>query len=127
MRITKEILDLECFLTDEEKLKYSKQMAEAFTNKCRAEDAMKSFSSQKKAEIQNLESAVNLLADKLNSGKEYRPIECMVEYNFDDKTKRWIRNDTQEIIKEDIITEEELQEELNLRNESERPAKKNKK
>ena len=113
-RRTKETLTVECVLTDEEKLKYSKELSESVSKMQRANDSLKSFSTQIKSEIASCEAKINALADKLNSGREYRSVECQIKYDFDKKEKIWIRSDTAEIAKTDIITEKELQEEAEL-------------
>ena len=113
-RRTKETLTVECVLTDEEKLKYSKELSENISRKQRSEDSLKSFSTQVKSEIASCDAKINAFADKLNSGREYRSVECLVKYDFDKKEKVWIRSDTGEIAKTDIIFEKELQEEVAL-------------
>ena len=107
-----ETLTLECLLTDKEKLGYSKELGEAITKKSRAEDSLKSFQTQAKSDIAMLDSKINLLADKINTGREYRLTECVVTLDFDSKEKTWTRKDTGEIAKTDIISESELQEEI---------------
>jgi hypothetical protein len=114
MRKEKDVLTLQCFLTDEEKADYSSKLAQAVSDK-RAKDAeMESYRAQYKAEITSHENNITLFAEKVNTGKEFRPIECVIEYNFKRKIKEWIRKDTGEIAKDDIISESELQEEADL-------------
>ena len=112
MRKTKEELHLECILTDQEKLNYSKQLSESVSKKTRSEEHLKSFQTQSRAEITACDATINLLAEKLNTGKEYRGVECEIEYNFETKERVWRRKDTGEIARQDIIPEKELQEEL---------------
>lgn len=112
MRKTKESLHLECALTNEEKLKYSKELSESVSKKARAEEGLKSFQTQKKAEIAGCDANINRLAEILNVGKEYRMVECTIEYDFTTKEKTWVRKDTGEIAQTDIIPGRELQEEL---------------
>ncbi len=106
---------LECILTDTEKLIYSKELSEKISNKSRTEDNLKSFSSQAKAEIAGFDARINLLAEKLNTGKEYRPIQVEVMWNYTKGEKTWVRLDTKQIIKTDIIPTDELQQELELK------------
>jgi len=124
MRQTKETINLECKLTDKEKLEYSKQISEAITRRAGIEDTLKAIQSQKKAEIAEHEEKINRLASYINSGFEYRMIECKIEYDFKAKERRWIRSDNKEITKTDIIPEKDLQEELALKN-PKKAAKKN--
>lgn len=112
MRQEKDILHLECVLTDKEKLAYSKELSEAVSKKTRAEESLKSFQTQMRAEITGNEAKINLLAEKLNTGKEYREIDCEINYDFEKKEKTWVRLDTGEIVKTRAIPEEEMQEEM---------------
>lgn len=114
MRIKEQTLSLECVLTDEEKLACSKIQNEAINQKAQAEAELKSFSAQKKAEIAGADAIIALHYQKLSTGKEYRPIKCEVKYDFEKKTREWIRLDTGEIAKQDIIPEEDIQEEIEL-------------
>lgn len=107
-------MHLECTLTDQEKLAYSKTLSENVSKKARSEESLKSFQTQIKAEITSCEAQINLLAEKLNTGKEYRMVECEIRYDFKMKEKKWIRTDTGEVAKQEVISEEELQEEMEL-------------
>lgn len=115
MREKKTSLYLECVLTEEEMRSYSKQMADSFSKKCRVEDSLKAIKKQMDSEIAGHEARMNLCAERVNSGKEYRDVMCEVFYDWHLKEKRYVRLDTGEIAKTDIITEKELQEELDLR------------
>ena len=112
MRKENEDLHLECILTDQEKLDYSKELAENISKKARSEESLKSFQTQMKAEIASCDAKINLMAEKLNTGKEYRMVDCKIEYRFKTNTKIWTRLDTMETLKECAIPAEEMQEEL---------------
>jgi hypothetical protein len=114
MRIKEQMLSLECVLTDDEKLACSKLQNEAINQKSQAENELKSFSAQKKAEIAGADAIIALYYQKLSTGKEYRPIKCKVNYDFEKKIREWVRLDTGEICKQDIIPEEDIQEEIEL-------------
>ena len=116
MRITKEKINLECKLTDAEKLAYFKESSEAVRSRDRAEDELATMQKQKKADIAKYDEKINRLAGYMNSGFEYRFIDCVIEYDFKAKERRWIRQDTKEIAKTDIIPEADLQEEMRLTN-----------
>ena len=105
---------LECLLTDKEKLGYSKELGEAISKRNRALDSLKSFQTQAKADLAGVEANIAILADKLNTGHEYRDVECDIVYDWTAKEKRWIRSDTDVTVKTDIIPEKELQERLAL-------------
>ena len=103
--------------TDEEKLKYSKDLGEHLSEKRQQEDSLRSYQTQAKAEIASHDAQINLLADKINTGREYRDVECRIEYNWDKKTREWYRLDTGVMCREDIILEEDLQEHMQLEQE----------
>ncbi len=114
MRINNEKLMLPCALTNDEKLSYGLEMATEQQRVLEAEGRKQSFNSSIKAEIETHEARAHEIGNKLTSGKEYRDVECTIERDWDAKTRRWIRSDTGEIAKEDIIPESEIQEELEL-------------
>lgn len=114
MRKDKESLNLECVLTDSEVLTYSRTMAEEISRKQHMENQKASYTKQMTAEIATHEAKIAVLSEKVKNGKEWRDVECRVIYDWDNKTRAWIRNDTGEIAKTDIIPEEDLQEEMNL-------------
>ena len=103
-------LYLECILNDTEKLAYSKDLGENITLKTRSEESLKSFQTQKKAEIAGHEAKINLLADKINTGREYREVECKIEFDWDEKVKSWVRKDTGANVKTERMSDEEISE-----------------
>jgi hypothetical protein len=101
-------------LTNEEKIAYGLAQAEALQKMEEAENKKKEFDSQIKADIEKHEARAHEIGHKLTSGKEYREVECLIEYDWKEKTRRWIRKDTGEEAKQDIIPEDLLQEEMEL-------------
>jgi len=114
MRPAKEVMMLPCQLNDKEKIEYGLKQAEALQKMEEAENKKKEFDSQIKADIEKYEAAAHEIGHKLTSGKEYRDVECVIDYDFKEKTRTWNRKDTGEEVKQDIIPEEMLQEELAL-------------
>lgn len=114
-RITKEKVNLQCALTDEEKLRYGSEMSRHLNDLRQCEDSLASFKSQIKGEIETHEARINALSQKIYSGKEFRDVECEIEYDWEKKTRHWIRTDTGEIFKEEPIPECDLQEEMELK------------
>lgn len=112
MRKQTEFLDLQCALTDTELLIYAKAMAEANHKMIDAEKQKTEYNKQIGADISRYEALCHSIAHKIDTGKEFREVECRVVYDWTAKTKQWIRIDTGEIAKEDIIPEYELQEEI---------------
>jgi hypothetical protein len=50
----------------------------------------------------------------INSEKEFRTVDCEVTYDFKAGTKTFVRLDTAEIIKVEVIIDQERQMELNV-------------
>lgn len=109
-----EILNLECVLTDTEKLAYSKEMAAAVLSRTRAEENLARYSKQMKSEICDHGNTINLISDKLNTGKELREIECSIDFDTKRKEKVYYRMDTGELVKRRKMTAQEMQGELDL-------------
>jgi hypothetical protein len=100
---------LPCVLTQEEFLDRSKKLAKANED---AEDLLKKkkdvtadFAAQQK----KIESLIGVLSRKVSTGKEYRDVKCVWEFNYKSGVKRLRRLDTSEIVKEGTITQQERQ------------------
>ena len=114
MRESKRYEQLECVLSDDELKVYSKSMAEAFKSKEKVEAELQAFKSKKKGEVEAYDALVKDMSYKISSGKEFRKVECRVNYDWDNKEKIIARIDTGEIVDIEIISEHELQEEAEL-------------
>jgi hypothetical protein len=114
MRPVKDTMTLACVLNDTEKLAYGQSMSESLQSLQEAEARKKEFDSQIKADIEKYEARAHEIKAKLLSGKEFRPVECDIVYDWERKQRAWIRKDTGEVAHEDIIPEEMIQEELDL-------------
>ena len=101
---------LPCVLTSEEFLDRSKKLAKANED---AEDLIKrkkdvtaDFSAQQK----KIEAKIGVLSRVVSSGKEYRnDVKCVWVFNYTTGVKGLKRLDTQEIVKEGAITQQERQ------------------
>jgi hypothetical protein len=122
IRVTREKVNVKCILTDEEKLKYGQEVSRALVDRAQAEADMKSFSAEKKAEIAGFDARIGGISGKINNGYEYRDIDCDVHYDWIAKEKRWINRETGEIVKDDIISEKDLQEHLDFEDKEKRKA-----
>ena len=111
-RLEKSIEYVSCKLTDAELKNYSELMADAVRKHSRADANLKSVTKAIKSELQTLEGQIDLYAEKINSKAEYRDVECRIEWDFKSGEKRYVRADTGEVVKTEMITEIEKQEEL---------------
>ena len=82
-------------------------MAQLNARLARLEDQKKQAAAQYSADIQTAKTTVNSLAEKYNSGFEYRMIECFVEYNEVEGTKRIFRSDNGEFVGEYDMNDED--------------------
>src|SRR5438552_2208548 len=106
---------LRCVLTKDEKVEAGKELAEATNALKEIEDDKSQVSADFKAKIAAEEARIAVLSTKLRGGYELRDVECHIIF---DKPKvgikRTIRTDTDEILNESPMTEEEKQRNLNL-------------
>jgi hypothetical protein len=103
-------LPLECRLTDAELKAFSKELADALNKKAQVENQLETFKAQKKAEVSALDATIARNTVFVNSEKEFRLVECRVEYDFTGKgIKAYFRLDNGELVKTDPITNEERQ------------------
>jgi hypothetical protein len=109
-----ETLTCKVIITDEERLRFSSEQAAANQKRHRLEDELKKFKKQMDYQIVECEAIENINADRISNGYEFRPVKCRINYNFDTRMKSWVREDTGEIEKEEIMTEKEIQEELDI-------------
>lgn len=125
MRVNKETIQLECVLTDAEKLVYGKELSQNLNKIQELDGQLQRFKDEIKSEMTTCETTVNVLSRKIDTGKEFRMIECVIARDWEKKTRTWTRMDTGEVVKDDIIPDFELQEEMELqekRNRSEQDA-----
>lgn len=113
-RKTSEKMTVECSLTISEKLDCSESLAKLLRDRETKEDRKKAFNSQIKAEIDGFDAEINILTSKITTGTEFRDVDCAIEYDWKSKVRTWIRQDTFVEVKQDIIPESLLQEELDF-------------
>lgn len=109
-----DVMYLEVELTPDELRECSNLMADAWRKKNQAEEKLASTSKMIKSEISEAEARISKYAEMVNARKEYRDVEVRIEWNFDAKTKTFIRVDTNAIVKTVAISDSELQEELEI-------------
>lgn len=105
-------LNLQVKLTDQEVLHYGNQLANSLNKKGELENTLANFKTDMKAQITKAESEISMFRTRVHSRKEYRDVECKIIYDWKNKTKVWVRLDTGEEAKSDIIPESEYQEKM---------------
>lgn len=102
-------LNLPCMLTEDEFRDRSKSLGQELQNRDGLEAEKKAYVSQIAAKINESAAIISGLQAKINTGKEYRMVDCQVQIDWKAKEKQWVRLDTSEIAKTDIISDEDLQ------------------
>lgn len=101
---------LEVRLTEAELKAAAKELAEASVRKGQLENDIETFKAQKKAEITALEAVIAKNVNLVNAEKEFRLVECRVEYDFGRRgVKTYYRLDNGESVRTEQITNEERQ------------------
>ena len=116
-KITKgelELKSLKVELTEAEILAYSRQLAKANQDEVQIEARLKEVKDDFKHQSSKVIAEIGMLSSRINSGEEYREVECRWEYNWHKGEKRLIREDTGEVIGEQVITDYERQEQIKL-------------
>lgn len=102
----------EVVLSEPELKVCAKTLAESLNGVNRVANELAAFKAQKKAEQTNLESIIERNTLLLNTGREFRMVECEWIHDWKAGEKKGFRKDTGECIATATITEEERQEHL---------------
>ena len=106
---------LECLFTEIELKTLSNELACKIIEKTELENKKKSAISDFTGKINDMKAEINLLANKINTGKEYRNVNCIITMNSPSTgLKTAQRLDTKENIWTKEMTAEELQTEISF-------------
>ena len=106
---------LECLFTEIELKTLSNELAHKIIEKTELENKKKSALSDFMGKINDIKAEINLLANKINTGKEYRNVNCIITMNSPSTgLKTAQRLDTKENIWTKEMTAEELQTEISF-------------
>ena len=100
--------------TDEEKKEFGENIAQAIKKKSSRELELKSVSTQFKSDIAREEATIDSLAEKIQSGYEYRKVLCRLDYGEKKKIVRYVRIDDGVIVRERPMRPDEFQKNLPL-------------
>ena len=98
--------------TEEEKTKSAQEMAQTVIQARDLEEQKKATTSQFASQINEAVAKSNSAAQKLESGFEMRTIPCQDVYDYVAGTLHTYRMDTHEIVKERVLTPQEMQRKL---------------
>ena len=106
---------LECLFTEIELKTLSNELACKIIEKRKLEIKKKSVISDFTGKINDMKAEINLLANKINTGKEYRNVDCIITMNSPSTgLKTAQRLDTKENMWTKEMTAEELQTEISF-------------
>ncbi len=101
-------------LTNEELLEISKELAKDSQDVQELDNKKKEVNADFTAQMNRMKSCIEIASRKISTGEEYRDIKCSVEINVKEMKKTIIRTDTGKTIKEEKLTTEDLQLELDF-------------
>lgn len=116
---------LEVKLTEEEVLKYSRELARVNQDLASEEDKKKEIISDIANKINSFKTNITVLSRKISNGYEYRTVDVDVLFDYKKGMKYFVRRDTKETIEEGKLTDSDRQQELDFaKAEKEKKAKK---
>src|SRR5271166_2049216 len=106
-------LDLECQLTADELQDRGQQISTAMVRYDEVEETKKAANAEASDEMKGLRTKMSELAHVIRKKAETRPIECLVKFHTPEVgVKRIIRKDTNEIVRDEPMSESERQNNL---------------
>lgn len=94
------------------KLEYTMLIVGALNEISKIEDDVRSYQTEKKAELAKYQAIMNLARSKINRGKDTIKVMCTMVKDFKAKTKTYVRCDTSEVVNTLPLLDEEMQMEL---------------
>lgn len=101
--------NLKTKLSEPELKEYAKSLSEKYIEHGQLEADKKGVVAEYKAKTDTLEGQLSLLSQKVSTQHEWRDVECHWDYNWKTDRKRFVREDTGEIVREDKITQQDRQ------------------
>jgi hypothetical protein len=108
---TRERLNTDKSLSDYMRMEYTTKIVNALNAISEIEDNIRSYQTEKKAEISKYQAIINLQRSKINRGKDTKKIEVTLIKDFDAQTKTYVDTNG-EIVKTLPLIEDDLQIEL---------------
>jgi hypothetical protein len=110
MENTKQIVKLlACKLTDAELLETARGLSGELAKRAQLDAQLASFKKQIGADIEKCDASIEKFREMISSGEEYRDVECELTYRWAEGVKTTTRKDSGEIVREQVISEDERQ------------------
>ena len=111
-KTTHETRTLKCQLTDDEIKQATEELTQSLDSLEVLEDDKKKMASDYKAQIEAKEAMIRVLKNRVRDKYEMRPVRCTMTLNYTQQTVSVIREDTQEVVKNRQMNEDEKQMEM---------------
>jgi len=108
-KTTHETHSLKCMLTQEELLQYGDDLATTLDDLRKLQDEKDSVVKEFKAREAAYEAQIAAKQLLVRNKYEHRTVDCNLILNYTEQTARLVRLDTNEVIKERVLSEEEKQ------------------
>lgn len=103
---------LPCKLSEEEVLKYGRDLGRAYADKSRVETELDGIKAEYKGRVKEQDALIEKLSARVHSGIETRDVACMEVKNWTEGTVEVRRLDTNEIVESRPMREDEKQMEI---------------
>ena len=113
------VRNLKCNYSDEEIAEFKNNLVGGLMELENLEIEKKEFNTDISAKIKNKTSEISTLVHSINTGYEYRIVDCDIKIDIDKNEKLIIRTDTNEVIETLTLSDEERQLEIQANEESE--------
>lgn len=108
----RETSSLSCKLTEAEILAYGRDLASKHAEYARIESQFTAMKTEFKGKLEEVEARLATLANRIQSGEEYRDVETLETKNWSVLTVTRTRTDTGEVLESRPMREDEKQQEL---------------
>lgn len=103
---------LKCHFTQEEMTEFRDKLANSIMDLSSIEDEKKSVMSDYTARINEKKAMINRVASNIRNGYEHREVKCRIDYDITRRVKTFAREDTGEIVQEEVMSPDEFQQEI---------------
>lgn len=106
--------DLPCELTEAEILDYSRHLARLTQDLEGLEQRKKSAMAQFNDDVARVKAELSSIARKIGNGEEMRLVDCQWSFTWALGIKRLLRLDTHEVVRQELVTQDDRQRRLPL-------------
>lgn len=109
-----EIVNAPYYFSKDELVELSRRLAAAESRKKEVQRKELKMKASIKSEKEEIEEEIENLAQKVTSGQENRAYECVVVHDFEEKVKRYVREEDEAVLDTRPLTTEDWQMKMEL-------------